>query len=148
MRFLPEGSPRFFAVTVHPFTSPTPHACAYERHPDSDRSERPSAKDYPNAVVYIAGLTGGPHTHESMSAEMSEALRYKKTGYSFFELRLRSSYTGFGASSLANDVEDVGALVKYLREGLQKKKVVLLGSSSGEFVNEMMYWWVVMMMWC
>jgi hypothetical protein len=44
---------------------------------------------------------------------------------------MRSSYTGFGYSSLSNDVEDISALVMYLR-GLRKDKIVLLGSSTGK----------------
>ena len=43
---------------------------------------------------------------------------------------MRSSYTGWGYSSLANDVEDIAALVKYLIS-LGKKRIVLLGSSTG-----------------
>lgn len=43
---------------------------------------------------------------------------------------MRSSYTGFGYSSLANDVEDIAALVTYLK-GRDKKKIVLMGSSTG-----------------
>jgi pimeloyl-ACP methyl ester carboxylesterase len=50
--------------------------------------------------------------------------------YSIWEFRMRSSYSGFGYSSLANDVEDVAALVQYLR-GLGKEKIVLMGSSTG-----------------
>jgi hypothetical protein len=43
---------------------------------------------------------------------------------------MRSSYTGFGYSSLAYDVADLSALVTYLRS-MGKKKIVLLGSSTG-----------------
>jgi hypothetical protein len=43
---------------------------------------------------------------------------------------MRSSYAGFGYSSLANDVEDTAALVRYLR-GIGKEKIVLMGSSTG-----------------
>jgi hypothetical protein len=128
---MPEGSPRPFNVKVHPFTSPTPHACAYEQCPDLDPS---LPRSHPNAIVYIAGMTAGPHTHESLSEEMSSRMQYKQTGYTFFEFRMRSSYTGFGTSSLANDVEDVSALVKYLREGLRRKKIVLMGSSTGMYI--------------
>ena len=46
---------------------------------------------------------------------------------------MRSSYTGFGYSSLANDVEDIAALVKYL-QAQGKEKIVLLGSSTGKIV--------------
>jgi pimeloyl-ACP methyl ester carboxylesterase len=47
---------------------------------------------------------------------------------------MRSSYTGFGYSSLANDAEDISALVQYLRVS-GKKKVVLLGSSTGMYAT-------------
>lgn len=50
--------------------------------------------------------------------------------YSLWEFRMRSSYTGFGYSSIANDVEDTAALVTYLRK-IGKKKIVLIGASSG-----------------
>ena len=43
---------------------------------------------------------------------------------------MRSSYSGFGHSSLANDVEDMAALVKYLR-GVGKERVVFIGASTG-----------------
>ena len=40
------------------------------------------------------------------------------------------SYSGFGYSSLANDVEDMAALVRYLR-GIGKQKIILMGASTG-----------------
>jgi len=43
---------------------------------------------------------------------------------------MRSSYTGFGFSSLANDAEDLAAFVAYLRQ-TGKKKVVVMGHSTG-----------------
>jgi len=43
---------------------------------------------------------------------------------------MRSSYTGFGYSSLANDAADISSLVTYLRT-LGKTKIVLLGHSTG-----------------
>jgi pimeloyl-ACP methyl ester carboxylesterase len=45
---------------------------------------------------------------------------------------MRSSYTGFGFSSLAADAEDLSCLVAYLKT-LGKEKIVLLGSSTGSF---------------
>ncbi len=108
-----------FSVTVHPFTSPTANSCTYERGPSSAQ----------NALVFISGLTGGPHTldlnHLSSALAQSPAL-----DYSLWEFRMRSSYSGFGYSSLANDVEDIAALVQYLR-GIGKKKIVLMGASTG-----------------
>lgn len=43
---------------------------------------------------------------------------------------MRSSYTGWGYSSLKDDVADIAALVKYLR-GKGKEKIVLMGHSTG-----------------
>lgn len=57
-------------------------------------------------------------------------------GYSIWEFRMRSSYTGFGYSSLANDVEDITALLQYLK-GLGKETVVLMGSSTGMFLTKL-----------
>ena len=50
--------------------------------------------------------------------------------YSVFEIRLRSSFIGFGTSSLEEDVADISALVKYLRT-LGREKIVLFGHSTG-----------------
>ncbi|KAK4031611.1 hypothetical protein C8A01DRAFT_41948 [Parachaetomium inaequale] len=103
---------------IHPFPSPTPDACAYERG-------QPSAR---NALVFIGGLTSGPHaTDLSVLAKMLES---SALGYSLWEFRMRSSYSGFGYSSLANDAEDTAALVQYLR-GIGKDKIVLIGASTG-----------------
>lgn len=115
--------PRPFTVTVHPFLSPSdPHtySCAYERGNPSSR----------NAIVYIGGLTSGPHSASSLSQTLLNTLDNACLGYSIWESRMRSSYGGWGYSSLMNDVEDIAALVRYLL-GLGKEKVVLLGSSTG-----------------
>lgn len=108
-----------FQVTVHPFPSPTPSSCAYERG-------SPSAQ---NALIFIGGLTSGPHSTDlTFLVNMLE--QTPSLDYSLWEFRMRSSYTGFGYSSLANDVEDTAALVRYLRK-IGKKKTVLIGASSG-----------------
>jgi hypothetical protein len=109
-----------FAVTVHPFTSPTPSSCAYERGDSSSR----------NALVYLGGLTSGPHATPQIEPLIEALQAGTDLSYSFWEFRMRSSYTGFGFSSLANDAEDLSALVIYLK-GLGKEKIVLLGSSTG-----------------
>ncbi|KAF9700612.1 hypothetical protein EKO04_001897 [Ascochyta lentis] len=126
-------SPRPFSVTVHPFTSPTPNACAYERGDSLSR----------NALVFIGGLTSGPHTALALLNTVFQALHDAELGYSVWEFRMRSSFTGFGYSSLTNDVEDIAALVRYLRE-FGRKKVVLMGSSTGcqgcmEYMNVSKY---------
>lgn len=108
-----------YTVTVHPFASKTPFSCAYER----DNTSR-------NALVFIGGLTGGPHTTPQLERLIETLKSSLELSYSFWEFRMRSSYTGFGYSSLANDAEDIAALITYLR-GLGKTKIVLLGSSTG-----------------
>ncbi|KAK0638504.1 hypothetical protein B0T16DRAFT_338188 [Cercophora newfieldiana] len=108
-----------YPVTVHPFPSATRWSCAYERGNANAR----------NAFVYIGGLTGGPQAIDL--AQIDEAFRTSKTvSYSIWEFRMRSSYTGFGYSSLANDADDVASFVKYLRS-LGKERVVLMGHSTG-----------------
>jgi hypothetical protein len=110
-----------FPVTVHPFTSSTPFSCAYERGDTTSR----------NALVYIGGLSSGPHTTPQLDTLIEALETHAELSYSFWEFRMRSSYTGFGYSSLANDVEDISALVRYL-SGLGKEQIVLLGSSTGK----------------
>lgn len=109
-----------YTVTVHPFVSQTPFSCAYERGNPSSR----------NALVYLGGLTTGPHTTPQLNCLIETLNTVPELSYSFWEFRMRSSYTGFGYSSLANDAEDIAALVTYLR-ALNKTKIVLLGSSTG-----------------
>ncbi|OAA38594.1 Esterase/lipase superfamily protein [Metarhizium rileyi] len=110
-----------FSVIVHPHSSPNRGACAYEVGYPKSR----------NALVFIGGLGDGPHTVPYIR---TVAKHLETTGreldYSVFELRLRSSFIGFGTSSLSNDVDDIAALVKYLR-GLGREKIVLFGHSTG-----------------
>lgn len=117
--------PSPYIVRVHPFTSPTPHSCAYEY----------GTRDSPNALIYISGLTGGPQTSDLVLKIDNALQNMAETGavsYSVFEFRMRSSYTGFGYSSLENDVKDLAALVAYLKgEDVGKEKVVVMGSSTG-----------------
>ncbi|QPH12675.1 hypothetical protein C2857_004945 [Epichloe festucae Fl1] len=114
-----------FTVTVHPYESPTPGACAYEL--GSNAASRKSR----NAVIFIGGLGDGPHTvpYIRTVARHLETTG-KELAYSIFEVRLRSAFIGFGTSSLKKDVDDIAALVKYLR-GLGKEKIVLFGHSTG-----------------
>ncbi|KAI2615441.1 DUF1749-domain-containing protein [Hypoxylon sp. NC1633] len=109
-----------FTTTVHPFQSPTPHACAYET----------GLADARNAVVFIGGLGDGPHTVPYPRALAKRLEAESELSYSVFEFRLTSSFTGFGFASLADDVADISALVKYLRN-IGKQRVVLLGHSTG-----------------
>ncbi|WQF75740.1 Putative fusarinine C esterase SidJ, alpha/Beta hydrolase [Colletotrichum destructivum] len=108
-----------FSCTVHLYESPTSHASAYEIGPSAAS----------NAILFIGGLGDGPHT---VLYTQSLARHLKSTGqdWSVFEIRMRSSFSGYGYSSLKNDVEDIAALVRYLR-GIGKKKIVLMGHSTG-----------------
>ncbi|EFQ33315.1 uncharacterized protein GLRG_08459 [Colletotrichum graminicola M1.001] len=108
-----------FSCTVHHYESPTSHASAYEIGPSEAL----------NAILFIGGLGDGPHT---VFYTKTIATHLEKTGqdWSIFEIRMRSSFSGYGYSSLKNDVEDISALVRYLR-GIGKKKVVLMGHSTG-----------------
>jgi pimeloyl-ACP methyl ester carboxylesterase len=110
-----------FTVRVHPF-SPMTESCAYEMGVASAE----------NALVFIGGLFNGPHskTYVRTLARRLEEAAAGALSYSVFEFRLASSFTGFGYSSLAKDVRDITALVKYLR-GLGKKRIVLMGHSTG-----------------
>ncbi|CAM1502995.1 Fc.00g077710.m01.CDS01 [Cosmosporella sp. VM-42] len=109
-----------FSVTAHPYNSPTRHSCAYEIGPRSAR----------NAIVFIGGLGDGPHTVPYVRHLTKHLEDNPKLSYSLFEIRMTSSFIGFGTSSLAKDVADITALVKYLR-GLGKEKIVLFGHSTG-----------------
>ncbi|KAF4442019.1 UPF0613 protein PB24D3.06c [Fusarium austroafricanum] len=109
-----------FQVTVHPFESKCRGSAAYEIGPASA----------PNSIVFIGGLTDGPHTvpyTRLLAQRLEEADGLE---FSVIEFRMRSSFSGFGTSSLSNDVEDISALVKYLR-GIGKQKIILFGSSTG-----------------
>ncbi|KAF4472310.1 UPF0613 [Fusarium albosuccineum] len=109
-----------FTVTVHPFESECRASCAYEIGLASAR----------NALVFIGGLTDGPHTIPYTRLLAKHLEDAKELSFSVFEIRMRSSFTGFGISSLSNDAEDISSLVKYLR-GIGKEKIVLFGSSTG-----------------
>ena len=132
----PSGHRLSYTVRVHPLpTSASPYnLIAYER----DEHGEPSPKD---VLIYIGGLTSGPHT-----TEMSDCLSYKTMGsetyglnYSFWELRMRGSFSGWGHGSLREDVEDLAALVEWLKGGFggemgkKGRRIVLVGSSSGMY---------------
>ncbi|KAM3447051.1 hypothetical protein MY3296_009095 [Beauveria thailandica] len=109
-----------FAVTVHPYKSRVKGACAYEL----------GATAAKNAVIFIGGLFDGPHTVPYIRTVSNFVAEADDVDYSIFEIRMRSSFTGFGTSSLKEDVEDISALVKYLRS-IGRQKVVLFGHSTG-----------------
>lgn len=111
--------PATFNVTVHPYASQVKHACAYELGSPAK-----------NALVFIGGLTDGPHTIPYIRTVAAKIEAATSIDYSVFEIRIRSSFDGFGFGRLAEDVEDISAVVKYLRS-LGKEKIVLMGHSTG-----------------
>ncbi|KAL6901052.1 DUF1749 domain-containing protein [Trichoderma evansii] len=106
-----------FPVTVHPYR---PGYAAYETGPAGRK----------NAIVFIGGLGDGPHSVQYLRTVAKHLEEAKDLSYSLFEFRLRSSFSGFGTGSLADDVADISTLVKYLRS-IGKSKVVLFGHSTG-----------------
>ncbi|KAF3769921.1 DUF1749-domain-containing protein [Cryphonectria parasitica EP155] len=110
-----------FSVRVHPYESRgVKHAHAYELGSSSAQ----------NALIFVGGLMDGPHTVPYIRTVAEKIESTTGLNYSVFEIRIRSSFSGFGWASLADDVEDISALVKYLRS-IGKEKVVLMGHSTG-----------------
>lgn len=114
------AAPAPFSITGHPYRSRVKGAVAYELG-------KTTAK---NAVLFAGGLFDGPHTvpYTRVLAKFLEEAN--DLDYSVFEIRMRSAFTGFGMSSLKNDVEDISALVQYLRS-IGREKIVLFGHSTG-----------------
>ncbi|UNI21360.1 hypothetical protein JDV02_007356 [Purpureocillium takamizusanense] len=109
-----------FQVLVHPYHAPERGTCAYELGD-------PSSK---NAIIFIGGLGDGPHSTPYIRVVAKHLEDARELDYSVFEIRLRSSFIGYGTSSLEEDVEGISALVKYLRS-IGRKKIVLFGHSTG-----------------
>ncbi|KAK3322133.1 dolichol-phosphate mannosyltransferase [Apodospora peruviana] len=110
-----------FAVTVHEYlptsTSQRPsHAYEY------------SSSSASNALVFIGGLGDGPH---DVPYIRTIAASVSSLSYSVFEVRLSSAKSGWGYSSLEQDVDELTAFVRYLRQTLRKENVVLMGHSTG-----------------
>lgn len=114
-----------FSVIVHPYPSRgVRHACVYELGSSSAR----------NALVFVGGLGDGPQTVPYIRTVAAKIEAATGLSYSVFEVRIRSSFTGFSWNSLANDVEDISDAVKYLRS-IGKEKIVLMGHSTGSQVG-------------
>lgn len=110
-----------FSTRVHHYRSPhTPHATAYEVGLASAR----------NAYIFIGGLGDGPHTVPYPRAVAKHLENLPDLSYSVFEIRMKSSFDGWGYSSLVQDAEEISALAKYIRS-LGREKIVLSGHSTG-----------------
>lgn len=109
-----------FPLLAHPYRSPARGCCAYEMGETSAK----------NALVFIGGLKDGPHSTPYIRTVARRLEKTPELGYSVFETRIRSSFDGFGTSNLAHDVQDISALVKYLRS-IGREKIILFGHSTG-----------------
>lgn len=99
--------------------------------------ERGTSLTRENALVFIGGLTEGPHTNAAVGIIADEL---EGSGFGVWELWMRSSFTGLGYTKLSNDVEDLSCLVAYLRK-LGKKKIVLLGASTDQYYPASPFVW-------
>lgn len=113
-----------FPVTVHPIQSPTRAATAYEQGDTTSK----------NALLFVGGLSDGPHVTWYLWTLAKKLAERRDLDYSIFEFRMRSSFAGFGASSLEKDVEDISAMVKHLRK-IGRQKIILMGHSTGAQVT-------------
>ncbi|KAG8631114.1 hypothetical protein KVT40_000254 [Elsinoe batatas] len=85
-------------------------------------------RDFPtNLVLWIGGLfdTLG---HVSYPFALAQTL---PANWSLLQVTLSSSGNSWGTKTLDDDVREIAAVVRYLREGQPGRKVVLMGHSTG-----------------
>ena len=80
------------------------------------------------SVIFIGGLTDG-----FMSCPIVENLTpiLMEKGYSLVQFIMTSSYRQYGTSSLKQDVSELVKLIEYLQSIRGRKKIFLLGHSTG-----------------
>ncbi len=61
--------------------------------------------------------------------ELEAAIR--DVGYTFYQPLLRSSYSGYGYSSIETDVEDLASFLDHIRDEYGVSRVTLMGHSTG-----------------
>ncbi|KAG7811648.1 hypothetical protein KL921_001914 [Ogataea angusta] len=87
---------------------------------------------HPNVLIFVGGLTDGFLTVPYVPT-LAEKLAIHS--WSVIQIQLSSSYTGYGASSLAQDAKEISRLVTVLRssdsEIGNRRKVGILGHSTG-----------------
>ncbi|KAI8400805.1 Protein of unknown function (DUF1749) [Nakaseomyces glabratus] len=86
--------------------------------------------DNDKVVVMIGGMTDGLLTVPFVD-RLGAALN--KCGFGLIQIQMKSSYRGYGTSSLDEDANDIEALIKYLKskEGGARRKIILMGHSTG-----------------
>ncbi|PYH45565.1 putative esterase [Aspergillus saccharolyticus JOP 1030-1] len=92
------------------------------------RGSRPK----PHSLVFIGGLSDGLHTVEYLSDII---LALQDSDWSVVTPLLSSSYTGWGMSSLGQDIDEIAQCVGYIRNQKMSLyghgKVVIMGHSTG-----------------
>ncbi|KAH6624815.1 hypothetical protein B0J18DRAFT_429397 [Chaetomium sp. MPI-SDFR-AT-0129] len=130
-----------FTVTVHNYHPSPPNNNLVQTYEYIFPSTNPTNPNPPvtptpqNALVFIGGLGDGPHTIPYIR-HIAKHLSATASGWTVFEARLSSVFTGFGYGSLERDAGELRDLVKYLRRGRGDGekgfgKVVLMGHSTG-----------------
>ncbi|CAD0113821.1 unnamed protein product [Aureobasidium uvarum] len=94
---------------------------AFEVDPSSD-----SCSNTPNLLLWIGGLTD---TYHSVSYVYALASSLPPT-WSLAQANLSSAASGWGTSSLSQDVNEISSLVSHFRQQ-GKQKIVIMGHSTG-----------------
>ncbi|KAL8933507.1 MAG: hypothetical protein Q9216_006332 [Gyalolechia sp. 2 TL-2023] len=97
----------------------TPRLVAFEHTRDGPSPE--------NTLLFVPGLNEGFLTTPYIQT-LSAAL---PPSYSFVEVLLLSSYSGWGHSSISQDVEEMAHCVEYFQSLRPGGKTVLMGNSTG-----------------
>ncbi|KAI4199155.1 MAG: hypothetical protein LQ350_004785 [Teloschistes chrysophthalmus] len=115
-------------IQFHPLTKPSQshHLVAFEHIPPSSPS--PSPKPTPqNSLLFIAGLGDGLLT-TPYTPHLAAAL---PPNWSFIQVLLSSSYSGWGTSSLAQDIAELAQCITYFQSLRPGGKIILMGNSTG-----------------
>ncbi|KAI9229853.1 MAG: hypothetical protein DHS80DRAFT_13190 [Piptocephalis tieghemiana] len=95
--------------------------CAFESFGDAMGEPK-------TAVVLIPGLGDGPFSLP-YAPGLAEMIRSK--GHTFVQANLSSTYTGYGTSSVRQDVEELDRLLGHLVEHHGRERFFLVGHSTG-----------------
>lgn len=93
-------------------------------------SPSPESQPCSNALVLIAGQTDG---FLSLNYSAPLAGKLAANDWCLIQVNLGSSFLQFGFKSLQSDTEDLTDLVAHVREQHHFKKIVFMGSSTGEY---------------
>ncbi|KAL8914896.1 MAG: hypothetical protein Q9171_000523 [Xanthocarpia ochracea] len=80
-----------------------------------------------NSLLFVGGLNDGFLT----VPYAQDLAAFLPSSYSFIEVLLSSAFSGWGHSSISQDVEEMGKCVEYFQSLRPRGKVVLMGNSTG-----------------